>query len=196
MANVDGYNVSGTAIVEKLPGNPVPCAIARTLVESCDGKVPVGLLNPKSEPVVIASNVCVATIESVELPPDEVIANVPAKPANLKQKEEFRRGIVENSDPELSQKQKEAFFALLTRYADVFASSSSDLGRTSELHHQINTGDTFPIRQAVRRIPPECRNEVQKLLDSMLESKVVQLSKSPWASPIVLVRKKDSRFRF
>ena len=87
VANVDGYNVSGTAIVEKLPGNPVPCATAWTLVEPCDGKVTVQLLNTKSEPVVMAWNVCVATIESVELPPKEVIANVPAKPAKSKQKE-------------------------------------------------------------------------------------------------------------
>ena len=65
--------------------------------------------NPKSEPVVRASNVCVATIQSVELPPEEVIANVPAKPANSYQKEQFLWSIVETSASELTHEQKEAF---------------------------------------------------------------------------------------
>ena len=52
------------------------------------------------------------------------------------------------------------------------------------------------IRQAVRRIPPQCRKEVQELLASMLRDNVIQQSDSTWASPIVLVRKKDSSLRF
>ena len=48
----------------------------------------------------------------------------------------------------------------------------------------------------MRRIPPDRRREVQKLLDEMLTSKVIEHSKSPWASPIVLVRKKDNSLRF
>ena len=69
-------------------------------------------------------------------------------------------------------------------------------GRTTKLQHSINTGPAPPIRQAVRRLPPPRRKEVQELLTSMLKSEVVQPSSSPWASPIVLVKKKDNSFRF
>jgi len=39
-------------------------------------------------------------------------------------------------------------------------------------------------------------NEVQRQLKLMLEMGVIQLSFSPWASHIVLVRKKDRTLRF
>ena len=45
-------------------------------------------------------------------------------------------------------------------------------------------------------LPPHRRNEVQELLASMLKSGVVEHSSSPWASPIVLVWKKDGSFHF
>lgn len=43
---------------------------------------------------------------------------------------------------------------------------------------------------------PARREEVEKLLDEMRTKKVVQPSTSPWASPAVLVRKKDGSNRF
>ena len=55
----------------------------------------------------------------------------------------------------------------------------------------IDTGDAVPKKQAARRIPFAVRQEVAEQLKSMLKSNVIQPSNSPWASPIVLVRKKD-----
>lgn len=42
---------------------------------------------------------------------------------------------------------------LLTDFADVFAVSSDDLGHTSLVTHQINTGSSLPIRQPARCLP-------------------------------------------
>ena len=84
----------------------------------------------------------------------------------------------------------------MSDYADIFAKSSSDYDRTGLLKHEIHAGNCAPIRQAVRRLPPHRRAEVRKLLQSMLADGVVTPSKSPWASPIVLVQKKDGTFRF
>ena len=83
------------------------------------------------------------------------------------------------------------FHQLLIAYADVIADSSSDLGRTNKLCHSINTGDNPPIRQSVRQLSPQRRNEVQQLLSGMLDNGIIERSISPWASPIVLVKKKD-----
>ena len=88
------------------------------------------------------------------------------------------------------------FFQLLLSFADVIASSTADLGRTDKVRHNIPTGDARPVRQPVRRVPPHRRDEVRKLLDDMLSRGVVEPSTSPWASPIVLVRKKDGSTRF
>ena len=43
---------------------------------------------------------------------------------------------------------------------------------------------------------PQRRSKVQKLLADMRRDGVIKQSSSPWASPIVLVRKKDGTLRF
>ena len=104
--------------------------------------------------------------------------------------------LVEESGAQLDEGEKEAFFCLLASYTDVLAISTADLGRTSKLRHSIDTGDSKPIRQPVRRISPHRRAEVRSLLNDMLKNGVVEQSSSPWASPIVLVKKKDGSTRF
>ena len=46
------------------------------------------------------------------------------------------------------------------------------------------------------RTPFAVRHEIAVQLQRMLEQRVIQPSSSPWASPIVLVRKKDGSLRF
>jgi len=52
------------------------------------------------------------------------------------------------------------------------------------------------IHQQPRRLLPFRREEVHQLLCDMLSSNILQPSASPWASPIVLVKKKDGFTRF
>ena len=78
----------------------------------------------------------------------------------------------------------------------MFAHTDADLGRTNILCHRISTGTGQPIRQPTRRIPPYHREEVKQLLQNILSSNVIQPSSSPWASPVVLVQKKDESVRF
>ena len=79
---------------------------------------------------------------------------------------------------------------------DVFALDESELGHTSLVTHSINTGDHPPIKQQPRRIPFCHKEKVSQLVNDMLEKKVIQPSSSAWASPIVLVPKKDGTQRF
>ena len=48
----------------------------------------------------------------------------------------------------------------------------------------------------MRRMPFALRPQVDKLVQEMLAQGVIQPSSSPWASPVVLVRKKDGSMRF
>ena len=117
------------------------------------------------------------------------------KAINSEQKEVIQN-LVQESGEALSDHEKELFGELLESYADVIAWSPSDLGRTDKLQHRIHTGDACPIRQPVRRIPHHRREEVCKLLDDMLEKKIIETSVSLLASPVVLVKKKDGTTRF
>ena len=105
-------------------------------------------------------------------------------------------GLVESSESTLNLQQKHRLFNLLLGFADVFAMNANQMGRTDKLQHSINTGDHQPIRQQARRIPPCKREEVHELLQDMLKRKVIQPSSSPWASPVILGKKKDGSTRF
>ena len=74
--------------------------------------------------------------------------------------------------------------------------SDSDLGRTGIIKHQIPTGDSQPIKQPPRRVPVRLAEKVDNQIDNKLEEKVIQPSKRPWASSIVMVKKKDGTHRF
>ena len=90
----------------------------------------------------------------------------------------------------------EQLFTLLVEYSDIFANNDSDYGHTNKVCHNIPTGNSPPIRQQLRRIPLCRRDEVKKLLQDMRARQVIRPSNSPWAAPIVLVRKKDRSTRF
>ena len=85
---------------------------------------------------------------------------------------------------------------LVVEYSDVFALDMSELGLTDLVSHTINTGDNSPIRQPVRRTPFALRKKMDELVQNMMEQGVIQHSNSPWASPVVLVEKKDGSYRF
>eukprot|EP00731_Ephydatia_muelleri_P023001 Em0015g584a len=122
----------------------------------------------------------------------------PAQPASVSgEKQKILKQLLDASGSTLlTEDQKEAFKSLVLQYADIFFCREDNLGRTSKLCHSIDTGSAPPIRQHVRRIPPAQRTLVKDLLDDMLHKDIIQPSQSPWASPIVLARKKDGSVRF
>ena len=79
---------------------------------------------------------------------------------------------------------------------DVDNVDESELGHTSLVTYSINTGDHPPIKQQPRRVPFCHKEKVSQLVNDMLEKEVIQPSSSAWASPIVLVQKKDGSQHF
>ena len=92
----------------------------------------------------------------------------------------------------LSPCERNTLLTTLHRYADVFEHS---LGHTTVVRHNINAGDSPPIRQRPRRLPYAYHKETDDQLQDMLYQGVIQPSSSPCASPIVLVRKKNGKYR-
>ena len=96
----------------------------------------------------------------------------------------------------LDQPQKEELTRLITSFTEIFALDATELGTTTLVEHVVNTGDQAPIRQPVRRMPFALRVDVDRMVEEMLDQGVIRPSSSPWASPVVLVRKKDGGMRF
>ena len=96
----------------------------------------------------------------------------------------------------LNSSQEERLQVLLKEYNDIFATDSKPFGRTHLAEHIIDTGDASPIHQGLRPTSPSDRAVVQSEVTKMLEAGAIRPSTSPWASPIVLVTKKDDTVRF
>ena len=82
---------------------------------------------------------------------------------------------------------------LLREFPDVVG---CQLGRTTVTEHTVDVGDVSPIRQHPYRVPLAMRDKVKEEIDKMLKLGAIQSSSSPWASPVVLVEKKNGDVRF
>ncbi|XP_040182571.1 uncharacterized protein LOC120915831 [Rana temporaria] len=69
-------------------------------------------------------------------------------------------------------------------------------GYTSAAVHRVETQGETPLRQQLYRIPAAVRTSMWKEIQEMLELGVIEPSQSPWASPVVLVPKRDGTIRF
>lgn len=94
--------------------------------------------------------------------------------------------------PELEQQKVRM---LLQKHKAVFSAHEGDLGCTDLIQHEIPLLDNVPIRQRYRRIPPSDYEAVKSHIHQLLEANVIRESCSPYASPIVIVRKKDGSLR-
>ena len=69
------------------------------------------------------------------------------------------------------------------------------MGKCNILKHDIKLTEHQPFKERYRRIPPHLFEEVKQHLQEMVEIGAVRKSFSPWASAVVLVRKKDGGLR-
>ena len=99
-------------------------------------------------------------------------------------------------EPDLPEPHKTAFKEFLAEHHSAFSVEEGERGETDLIEMEIDTGNAPPIKQPVRRLPFGVREEVAKLIHDMQKSNVIEPSKSPWASPIILVRKRDGSHRF
>lgn len=79
---------------------------------------------------------------------------------------------------------------LLTEVIATFPSSETlGLGKTSLETHNIDTGNHPPIKSRYYPVSPAIQSIIDTEVDRMLNLGIVELSSSPWASPVTLVRK-------
>jgi len=84
----------------------------------------------------------------------------------------------------------------LYEYQDVIANDKDLPGHTDLITHSIVTDNTLPIKQRPYRLSPTEHDFVMKELDQILEQGIIQPFQSLWASPIVLVKKKNGKMKF
>ena len=180
---------TGEKVARIEPANAVPHMLAPQSLESVDPVVSKSAgtqgsgLKPRPRGGHTESDLTKAVVDRTPLSAEQI--------QMLLTKIDFDDGT-----KEWTQQQKERAKALLTKYSFLFAMDSMDLGKTDLVKHHIELTNYTPIKDRYRRIPPQQYEEVRKHLKEMLDIGAIRCSNSPWASPVVLVRKKDGSLRF
>ena len=85
---------------------------------------------------------------------------------------------------------------ILNKYTYVFPAPGEPVtGRTTAVKHDIITNCARPVRCGPRRLAPAGLRTEQTCIKKMLDGGQIEPSDSPWASPVVLMMKKDGSTR-
>ena len=95
----------------------------------------------------------------------------------------------------LSREQQVKFLNIIYDNQAVFSLHDGDLGYCDVLKHSIPVSSNKPVYLPHRAIPVQLQSEVRKCLDTWLKQGIIRPSKSPYASQVVIVRKKSGEIR-
>ena len=169
------------------PNDALPAFVTGIPALSSGPELWIAVHNHRPEPLQLHSGQSIGVLEVVALAETPASASTtsshPPKPCQPPLPER------------LSLLQQQQLNELFREFSNVFSRGEDDLGNTPLLEHAIETHGP-PLRQPYRRQNPAVRREEMAQVQQMLSSNVLRPSNSPWASPVVMVRKKDGSLRF
>jgi len=181
-----------------LPGG---VRVSRTLIpDNRFQDIPVRIMNVRSQPVTIPAGANVANLQSWQIigrmPTEQSTeTRIPGETKPSAEVPEFVQDLVNKVDATADDDVRQSLTQLLLEHQDAFSQSDNDIGCTGLVTHTIDTGDSRPIRQRLRRYPPAHVEVISQQVDDLLSQGVIEPTSSPWASNLVLVRKKDGSYR-
>ena len=160
--------------------------------------IPTEVYNPTDEPVHLNRDTTLGVVSPAEMVTECDFSTVDASSEKEHVKPELPAELqllVDQTESVLDHNQRDKFRALLVEFQDIFSTAQEPLGCTDNVTHDIKTTGK-PVKVGYRRIPPGLRDEAIKEEERMKELGVIEPSESPWAAPVVLVRKKDGSLRY
>ena len=178
-------------LIEPINQGPTGLVVVRALTTPVKGKIQIPLFNPTSEPILIPSRTKLgvlhpAEVSQVSLEEGQVQTSDPNSTADLARFE---------LDASLTEGEHAKLIKLIGENLDVFAWEDDDLGLCKLMKHRISVIDDSPVSQPYRRIPPVQLQEVKQHLENLLAKDIITPSESPYAAPIVVVKKKNGDLR-
>ena len=105
---------------------------------------------------------------------------------------------IESGSGQLSEEQRTQLLNLIRHHKHLFAKDNDNPGQVDRnvAEHAINVQGAKPISEAPRRTSPHNRQIIRDAVKKMIQSRIIEPSRSPWAAPVVLVPKKKGEIRF
>ncbi|RXN36708.1 Retrovirus-related Pol polyprotein from transposon 297 [Labeo rohita] len=152
--------------------------------------ITVTVKNMSSKEVLLKRGTPIAHIFPVDVVPQLTPKSNVSAPNTSLSPESFDFG---NSP--LPEEAKQRLIEKLLGRQDVFSAHEWDVGCSKSTVHEIRLSDATPFRERSRRLAPKDLEDVRKHLLELQKCGIITESKSPYASPIVVVRKKSGSVR-
>ena len=180
---------------------PNSVAVGRSLVTVDDSdKVPIQVAN-FSDKDVLLRNIRVGKLSEIDSPPSLVYISRTASEIRVSlenEKDSNTESVTFNFvvSGGLNSDQQVKLESLLKRHINIFSKDEYDVGTVSAgIEHHIRTVDDQPVKVPYRRVPPNQWAEVRDYLQKALDKQVIRPSSSPYAPPVLLVRKSNGDLR-
>ncbi|XP_063760148.1 uncharacterized protein LOC134878197 [Eleginops maclovinus] len=193
-----------TALIEGHPSLQLPqdLLVAKVLADVKRGCAPVRVMNLSQRAIIIKPHTQLANaflVDNVVEFPDKKQGDGESEGDNgacLSFDQVVAGCAVDLSEAAVeNEHQRSLLRELVEKNAGVFSQNPTDYGHTKTVQHEIPLVDSKPFRLPYRKIPPSQWQDVRRLLSEMVDAGVIRPSKSPYASPVVIVTKKDGSLR-
>ena len=99
---------------------------------------------------------------------------------------------VKLQDVEITNETRRLFEEMCDKHPEAFSKNNKDIGRTTLIEMEIDTGDSLPVAQNPYTLPLKHHKWVQKEIETLEKAGVIEQSLSLWASPVIVVPKKSA----
>jgi predicted aspartyl protease len=165
--------------------------LGRTMLPTAHHDIVVRAVNTMNEPRLVKKGSCLGTLTPTCDSVDTANTDNSVVPSQIP----ATQTVIDRLPTHLDDEQRKRTVDLLRSYEDIFSQNEYDIGRTHLVEHTIDTGNNRPIRQSLRRHPIAHLDIIDQQVGEMLEHGIIEPAASPWASNVVLARKKDGSLR-
>lgn len=163
------------------------CALVN-INSRASSKIPLVLRNTTSHSITLPSKSVIGIVSAAQsvipLNSSQAVSQMPSE-----------KLAFDLHDSPISEEWKRRITDKLNSIPEIFAVDELSFGHTAAVKHHIRLQDQTPFKERSRPIHPSDREAVKQHLRELLDAGIIRESESPFASPVVLVRKKNGKIR-
>ena len=164
--------------------------------------ITVSMQNPTAHDIVLAGRTVIGTVQNIQTvhPASILEGSRPPPPVSISHIRVEENNAADLWDPpvslsHLSDPEREIVHQMLREESASFSKTDDDIGCIEKLQLSISLKDTEPVAKTYLSVPKPLYREMKDYVHDLIAQGWVQKSNSPYASPVVCVRKKDGSLR-